>query len=56
MGSSLDKGGKMADSCSGSSHGDAASQISCDGGRDRQLTKEKLDLIFAEDIPHKQFA
>eukprot|EP00903_Cladosiphon_okamuranus_P011451 g10787.t1 len=51
---SLGKRGKMADGSS--SHGDEASQLSCDGARDRQLTKEKLDLILAEDNPHKQFA
>lgn len=52
---SLDKGGKGADGCGGGSQVDAASQISCDGGRNRQLTKEKLDLIFAEANPHRQF-
>lgn len=51
---SLEKGGKVPDGCGGSSQGDAASQISCDGDGDKQLTKEKLDLIFAED-PRKRF-
>eukprot|EP00752_Nemacystus_decipiens_P018680 g16745.t1 len=52
---SLEKGGKGTDGSSGGSQVDAASQISCNGARDRQLTKEKLDLIFAEENPRKQF-
>lgn len=52
---SLDKGEKGAEGCGGGNRADAASQISCDGGRDRKLTKENLDLIFAEVNPHEQF-
>lgn len=53
---SFEKGGEVADGCSGISPGDAASQNSCDGDRDQQqLTKEKLNLVFSEGNPHKQF-
>lgn len=52
---SLDSGGKVGDVCSGSSQEDAAIQKNYDGDRDKQLTKDMLDSIFAQDNPHKQF-
>lgn len=49
------KGGKVADECESGDQEDAASQNGCCGNDDRQLTKEKLEIIFSEDDPHKQF-